>query len=81
MQWHIHNDICLTTDPEAPTFGGLTDADGNCPAHLQNPPDSPMIHVWITPHPCGPFGALEGIAAGQVLEGEEHFCDHVHGQQ
>ena len=23
-----------------------------------------MIHVWITPHECGPFAALEGVAAG-----------------
>jgi hypothetical protein len=80
MQWHIHNDICLTRDPVAPTVAGLTDADGNCPANLQKLPQWPMIHVWITPHPCGPFGALEGIAAGQVREGEEHFCDHLHGQ-
>jgi hypothetical protein len=38
-----------------------------------------MIHVWITPHPCGPFAALEGVAAGQVREGEEHLCNTLHG--
>ena len=21
-----------------------------------------MVHVWITPHECGPFAALEGVA-------------------
>ncbi len=30
-----------------------------------------MIHVWITPHPCGPFAALEGVGAGQIAAGEE----------
>ena len=38
-----------------------------------------MIHVWITPTPCGPFAALEGVGAGTVLEGEERWCDHAHG--
>ena len=38
-----------------------------------------MIHVWIVPHECGPFAALEGVAAGQVTAGEEHLCDHAHG--
>jgi hypothetical protein len=38
-----------------------------------------MVHVWITPHPCGPFAALEGIAGGQISEGEERLCDHAHG--
>ena len=40
---------------------------------------APMIHVWITPHECGPFAALDGIAGGQVPEGEEILCDHAHG--
>ena len=38
-----------------------------------------MIHVWITPHECGPFAALEGVGGGQVTEGEERSCDHAHG--
>ena len=38
-----------------------------------------MIHVWIVPHECGPFAALEGVGAGQVPAGEEHLCDHAHG--
>ena len=80
MQWHIHNNLCFTADPEAPTVAGLTDADGNCAPPLQELAHAPMIHVWITPHPCGPFAALEGVGAGQVLPGEEHFCDQVHGE-
>jgi hypothetical protein len=25
-----------------------------------------MVHVWIAPHPCGPFAALEGNGAGRA---------------
>ena len=38
-----------------------------------------MLHVWITPHPCGPFAALEGVGAGQIKEGETRLCDTAHG--
>jgi hypothetical protein len=40
--------------------------------------ENPMIHVWIVPHKCGPFAALEGVGAGQVRAGEEQLCDHAH---
>jgi hypothetical protein len=38
-----------------------------------------MIHVWIVPHRCGPFAALEGVGGGQIKAGEERLCDHAHG--
>ena len=28
--------------------------------------ENPMVHVWIAPHECGPFAALEGHGAGQA---------------
>jgi hypothetical protein len=58
---------------------GLTNADGGCNAPLVKGPETPMIHVWIRKHPCGPFAALEGVGAGQVKAGETTLCDHVHG--
>jgi hypothetical protein len=79
MQWHIHDNLCFDTSGAAPRVGGLTDADGGCTAPLIKLGESPMIHVWITPNECGPFAALEGVGAGQVIEGEERLCDHVHG--
>jgi hypothetical protein len=79
MQWHIHNDLCFTNDPEAPQVAGLRAANGKCPAPLVELAQSPMIHVWITPHPCGPFAALEGVGAGAIKPGEDRWCDHVHG--
>ena len=79
MQWHIHDDLCFTNDPEAPRVATVTAVGGACPAGLNKFAPAPMIHVWIVPHRCGPFAALEGVGAGQIVEGEERLCDHVHG--
>jgi hypothetical protein len=78
-QWHIHDNLCFTKDPTAPKVAGLTRPDGTCAEPLQKFEPVPMIHVWIVPHECGPFSALEGVGAGQVREGEEQLCDHAHG--
>ena len=74
-QWHVHDNLCFT----GPRVTGLTDADGQCPPGSGKGTAVPMIHVWITPHRCGPFAALEGIAGGSVPEGETPLCDHAHG--
>ena len=66
--------------PLDPHFTGLgrclTDAEGNCAPGLTKPVPTPMIHVWITPHECGPFAALEGHGAGHQHQlggrGPEH---------
>jgi hypothetical protein len=79
MQWHIHDDLCFSTDPTAPRVAGITTVGGACPPSLVKFDPAPMIHVWIRPHECGPFAALDGIGAGQVVPGEEHFCNHAHG--
>jgi len=76
-QWHIHNNLCFTA---AGKVGGLTDGEGKCSPPLFKGPETPMIHVWIEPHPCGPFSALEGIAGGQIAEGETKACDAAHGK-
>lgn len=78
-QWHIHNDLCFTDDPVQPLVRGLTNPDGTCNPPLVQGTQAPMIHVWIVPHECGPFAALDGIAGGQIPEGEERLCDHAHG--
>ena len=74
-QWHVHDNLCFA----GPRVAGLTDADGNCPAGLTKGNETPMIHVWIESHPCGPFAALEGVAGGTIPEGESRLCDHAHG--
>jgi hypothetical protein len=79
MQWHIHDDLCFTNNPGGPTVGGVTAVGGSCAPPLVKLDPAPMIHVWIRPHECGPFAALDGIGAGQVKPGEKHFCNHAHG--
>ena len=79
MQWHVHGDLCFTDDPVAPQVAGLKPIGGTCGPPLVDLVTAPMIHVWIRPHECGPFAALDGIGGGQVLEGEEVLCDHAHG--
>lgn len=74
-QWHVHDNLCFAGTRVA----GITDGSGDCAEGLTKGAETPMIHVWIEPHPCGPFSALEGIAAGTIAEGETRLCDHVHG--
>ncbi|SOC46304.1 hypothetical protein SAMN05660748_0162 [Blastococcus aggregatus] len=76
MQWHTHDNLCYNAEGKV---RGITDASGACRAGLVKPVETPMIHVWLEPHPCGPFAALEGIAGGRIPDGEEVLCDHAHG--
>ncbi len=78
-QWHVHDDLCFTDDPVQPRVAGVTSVGGECQPPTEKLEPVPMIHVWIVGHPCGPFAALEGIAAGQVKPGEEHLCNELHG--
>ena len=75
-QWHIHDNLCFLPSGEV---AGLTNAEGGCAPGLVKPEPVPMIHVWITSHPCGPFAALDGIAGGSIKPGEERLCDTAHG--
>ena len=76
MQWHTHDNLCYNAQGKV---AGITDAEGNCAPGLIKPVETPMIHVWIESHPCGPFAALEGIGGGRIPEGEERLCDTAHG--
>jgi hypothetical protein len=78
MQWHIHNNLCFTAG-ENPRVAGLTNDKGECPPGLAPGSQAPMVHVWIRSHECGPFAALEGVAGGQIKDGEKRWCDHAHG--
>jgi len=76
-QWHIHDNLCFT----AGRITGLVNPGQSCPPPSVAGPAIPMIHVWIVPNRCGPFAALEGIAAGSVKKGEVTLCDHTHGSE
>ncbi len=71
-------------DEGVPVVKGVLETfGGTCPAGTVNAGgENPMVHVWIAPHECGPFAALEGHGAGQasVSDGARmDQCDHDHG--
>ena len=74
-QWHVHRDLCLTTDPQHRVVSGIVGLHGTCPPGTNKAGNTPMLHVWRIPNPCGPFAALEGIGAGQVPQGQTRNCD------
>lgn len=79
VQYHVHNDLCWAGQDGAYTVLPAAPLPAPCPAGSHRRLLEPMLHVWIVGNPCGPFAALEGISGGQVREGEEVLCDHVHG--
>ena len=82
MQWHVHDNLCWKLDESGkPVVAGVTDANGACaPGTLNAGGRNPMVHVWIAPHECGPFAALEGHGAGQTAgDGtRSDQCAHDH---
>jgi hypothetical protein len=80
VQWHIHDDLCFAGEPGAWHVAGVAPPPEECrPGTTRIGEPTPMVHVWIIPHECGPFSALEGVGAGQIEAGEERLCDHHHG--
>jgi hypothetical protein len=76
VQWHIHDNLCFS---KSGFVQGITNGLGQCPPGQVKPISTPMVHVWITKNPCGPFAALEGIAGGTIARGQSRLCDHLHG--
>jgi hypothetical protein len=74
-QWHVHADLCLTNNPQQRVLSSFTTISGSCPPGTSKAGNTPMLHVWIVPNPCGPFAALDGVGAGQVPIGQIRRCD------
>jgi hypothetical protein len=65
--WHDHQNLCW--DESGVRLAGVV-VNGTCtPGGVQRG-TSPMLHVWITEHPCGPFAGIEGHGNGT--------CTHEH---
>jgi hypothetical protein len=56
--WHDHKNLCWEVTPVL-RIVGVTGADGKC-ARGVNIHTPPMLHVWMVPHPCGPFAGIDG---------------------
>jgi hypothetical protein len=80
-QWHVHEDLCLTNDPNQKFLAGFVAINGKCAAGTSKAGAMPMLHVWVVPNACGPFAALEGVGAGQVPTGQTRLCDTAHGSK
>jgi hypothetical protein len=82
MQWHNHGNLCWAPGPDGkPIVVGITDANGNCANGVNTGGGNPMVHVWVTPHPCGVFAALEGVGAGQATVPDAQrvdMCNQAH---
>ncbi len=81
VQWHVHDNLCYAGETNAWRVADVAPPDEECRpgTHRLSENPVPMVHVWIRPHPCGPFAALEGVGAGQIEASEERLCDHAHG--
>jgi hypothetical protein len=81
VQWHVHDNLCYAGEPGRWHVAGIAPPERECPTGTVRLSDNPvpMVHVWIIPHECGPFAALEGVGAGQIAPGEQRLCDHQHG--
>ncbi|HMK12696.1 MAG TPA: hypothetical protein VK461_13985 [Acidimicrobiales bacterium] len=54
--WHDHDNLCF--DPATSRLSGIF-VNGVCRpggVHVQT---APMLHVWVTPNPCGPFAGTD----------------------
>ena len=81
MQWHVHTNLCWTSIGGIPKVVGVTNSEGVCAVGAPQKAGAPMVHVWITPHLCGPFAALEGVGAGvaDVSDSERvDLCNKSH---
>lgn len=56
--WHDHQNLCFS----GTTLVGLA-VNGVCSTGTLLP-TPPMLHVWLVPHPCGPFAGIETHGGG-----------------
>jgi hypothetical protein len=54
--WHDHDNLCF--DPQTSRLSGVF-VDGKCRPAGVHVPTAPMLHVWVTPNPCGPFAGTD----------------------
>lgn len=76
MTWHNHGDLCWDlVGGQLKVVGVVNESTGQCATGFNGGGESPMVHVWIVAHPCGPFAALEGVGAGQAAVPKDQRVD------
>ena len=81
MQWHVHTNLCWAIINGERKVVGVTNAAGACLFGTLQTDGAPMVHVWIAPHVCGPFAALEGTGAGVADASDSErvdLCNKAH---
>jgi hypothetical protein len=80
--WHVHTNVCFEATEGGARVAGLVDPELPCPeGQFKASDDLPMVHVWVLPHQCGPFAALEGIGAGQAGESDAERIDRCRSSE
>jgi hypothetical protein len=65
--WHDHTDLCFSG-----TQVVALAEDGDCPGSSILIPTPPMLHVWMSEHPCGPFAGIETSGHGSACSSSAH---------
>ena len=84
VTWHNHDNLCWTVVDGQPKVAAVTDNHGGvCPeGTVQAGGEAAMVHVWIRPHKCGVFSALEGHGAGSSFDrGGTRVDQCAHGHE
>jgi hypothetical protein len=67
--WHDHTNLCFNG-----TRVVALAEDGSCPPGSTLLATPPMLHVWMVPFACGPFGGIETSGHGGGCDPDDH--DH-----
>lgn len=65
-RWTQRSDLCFGGPRNAPTSAGLSGAGGACPRDMTPYGSVFALHVWVAPHPCGPFSDLEQVPTSKA---------------
>lgn len=78
IPWHAHLDVCASVDPEDGINALMSVGESEDCTTGSRINAHPMMHVWVVPHPCGPFADSSAIDATNRLKGKI-ICDKSHG--
>ncbi len=78
-RWHVHEDLCFTPEALGSRLVQAVAVHAACPPPSLKRLATPMIHVWIVPHRCGPFAEIEGVGRQARVQRHQPPCGHAHG--